>query len=308
MNLFQLNVKSAMRHFENATRLVSYVGLFSRNEGVEEIATNDLQYFLLPAFLGTLTLKLTTGDRKDIINTAEIYFKDFLTRCNDYNLSNYDFKVKEDSARPETELQQIATSVNTRANKIQRYKDQKELKAKLVDLKKNMDNDHADEDNKRDYFLTMIKSFIHEAIDELQSIETEKPILDYMTNLKTDDKPQVKRPPAPLKPIIITKDEVQKAVFGAGYPSLPTMTVQEFYDKRVKDGVFPDPSKASQGGAMSLQQAALQGIEINSEETEAEAKEEAIEKDDEEYIQRTRRMDEFKDDHRRGWGNRMNRS
>jgi hypothetical protein len=25
-------------------------------------------------------------------------------------------------------------------------------------------------------------------------------------------------------------------VFGAGYPSLPTMTVQEFYEQRIKDG------------------------------------------------------------------------
>lgn len=34
---------------------------------------------------------------------------------------------------------------------------------------------------------------------------------------------------------------MQKAVYGMGYPSLPTMTVQEFYDQRVADGIFPDP-------------------------------------------------------------------
>lgn len=72
----------------------------------------------------------------------------------------------------------------------------------------------------------MIKLFIHEAIDELNSIEMEKPILEDMANMKKDDKPQPKRPPPPpLKPFIITRDEVQKAVYGAGYPSLPTMTV-----------------------------------------------------------------------------------
>lgn len=96
----------------------------------------------------------------------------------------------------------------------------------MADLKKNLENEHADEDIKRNYFLTMVKLFIYEAIDELNSIDMEKPILEHMANMKKDEKPkELKRPPPPLKPIIITRDEVQKAVFGAGYPSLPTMTV-----------------------------------------------------------------------------------
>lgn len=107
-----------------------------------------------------------------------------------------------------------------------RFKEQKELKSKLADLKKNMENEHADEEIKRNYFLTMVKLFIYEAIDELNSIDMEKPILEHMANLKKDEKPILKRPPPPLKPVIITRDEVQKAVFGAGYPSLPTMTVR----------------------------------------------------------------------------------
>ncbi|XP_068903939.1 immunoglobulin-binding protein 1b isoform X2 [Tenebrio molitor] len=304
----QQNVKKAMRIFEDATQLVSYAGIFSSNEGIEEVATKDLQYFLLPALLGSLSLKLTTGQRKDIIDVAEVYFKDFLKRTNDYNLSNYEFKEKQEEQKvPQTEFDKIAVSVNTRANKIQRYKEQKELKAKLMDLKMNMDNEHADEEIKRDYFLTMLKSFIHEAVDELNSIEMEKPILEYMANVKRDEKPEPRRPVTPLKPIIITKDALQKEVFGAGYPSLPTMTVQEFYEKRVKDGIFPDPNKQPTG-SMSLQQASLAGVELNNEEKEAEALETVVERDDSEYVERMRRMDEYKDEHRRGWGNRMNRS
>ena len=34
---------------------------------------------------------------------------------------------------------------------------------------------------------------------------------------------------------------VQKKVFGAGYPSLPTMTVEEFYNEKIKDGTFQIP-------------------------------------------------------------------
>ena len=45
----------------------------------------------------------------------------------------------------------------------------------------------------------------------------------------------------PFKPIIITKDKLQKEVYGLGYPSIPVLSVEEFYDQRVKEGWFPDP-------------------------------------------------------------------
>ena len=37
------------------------------------------------------------------------------------------------------------------------------------------------------------------------------------------------------KSFIITKDVISKHVFGAGYPSLPTMTVEEFYEQQYKN-------------------------------------------------------------------------
>jgi immunoglobulin-binding protein 1 len=35
---------------------------------------------------------------------------------------------------------------------------------------------------------------------------------------------------------------IQKAVFGAGYPSIPTLTIEEFYEQKVKDGTFHPPT------------------------------------------------------------------
>ncbi|XP_018336513.1 immunoglobulin-binding protein 1 [Agrilus planipennis] len=308
---FQANLRKAISILENATRLVSLSGIFSRNEEVEEVATTDLQYFLLPALLGSLNLKLTTRDRKEVVDVAEVYFNDFLQRCTDYGLTNYKKSTENRSADSEqdnrTELEKLAEMANTRANKIQRFNEKKELQSKLETLKENMSNENVDEETKRNYFLTMLKLYIHEAIDELQSIDIEKPILEHMASIKNDERSKPKRMPVqPLRPVIITKDEVQKAVFGAGYPSLPTMTVQEFYDKRVREGIFPDPSKQP-AGPTSLQEASLAGMSLNDEGDEIE-KENKIENDDEETLARARAMDEFKDDHRRGWGNRMNRS
>lgn len=59
---------------------------------------------------------------------------------------------------------------------------------------------------------------------------------------------------------------------------------------------------------MSLQDATTAGVSHNYDDKEAEQKEKLLEKDDEKYIEKMRAQDEFKDDHRRGWGNRMNRS
>lgn len=308
----QRDVNKSIKILEQATRLVSLADIFSTNESVEEISTNDLQYLLLPALLGFLTLKITSRNRKEVIDVAEIYFKDFLQRTNNYGLSDYKGNNIEQKDLTETtekgEFEKLAQAVNTRANKIQRFKEQKELKSKLEDLKKNVENEHADEDLKRNYFLTMIKVFIHDVVDELNSIEMEKPILEHMANIQRDDQPKSKRPPPqPLKPIIITKDEIQKAVYGAGYPSVPIMTVEEFYNKRVEEGIFPDPSKPKTG-LMSLQEASIAGVSLNEDDKEAEELEKKLEDDDEEFIERMRAKDEFKDDHRRGWGNRMNRS
>lgn len=46
----------------------------------------------------------------------------------------------------------------------------------------------------------------------------------------------------------------------------------------------------------------------NDEDSETVLKEEMEEKDNPEYLKRVRVMDEYKDTHRRGWGNRANRS
>jgi len=51
---------------------------------------------------------------------------------------------------------------------------------------------------------------------------------------------------APKKPFIITKDALQAKVFGAGYPSLPVYSVEEFYDQLADKGMMPkhqDPNE-----------------------------------------------------------------
>lgn len=303
----QMSIKAAISKFEKATNLVSMLGLFSRNESLEELPTETLQYLLLPALLGTLNLKLCGQPRKDIINVAEIYFRDFLQRCKDYGVTDVEVPQISDNSqgtvsRPQSEQAKIANMVLSREAKIKRYKEQKELKDKLSTLSKSMSSPNVDDETKREYFTTLLLNYVNQALDELSSIEQEKPILEYMAKHAGEPKPMKDKPRAPpLKPVIITRDAIQKAVYGAGYPSLPTMTVEEFYDQRVRDGVFP-------GNGTNIPHTTIQNAENDPDEAEKIQKEHLEDDDDPEELQRKRNMDEYKDDHRRGWGNRYNRS
>lgn len=48
---------------------------------------------------------------------------------------------------------------------------------------------------------------------------------------------QAPPPPPPLTnrqpPLLITREKIRAAVFGAGYPSVPTMTLDQFVDLQV---------------------------------------------------------------------------
>lgn len=248
---FQTKVKQCMQILENATRLTSLVNIFSNNESIEEVATADVKLFLLPALLGTLTLKLTSRERSEIVQTAEIYFRDFLQRCKDYSITDIEVPppaipeedVESTDSRPQPVRFNLESAARRRASKIKEYHEQKALEADIQSMKKYLDTTDNDE-IKRKYYISLIKSYVSKGLEELDALEAEKRILKHMAKVKrdesmtgADEKRKAHIPkPKPLVPIIITRDEVQKKIFGAGYPSLPTMTVQEFYEKKIKDG------------------------------------------------------------------------
>ena len=114
--------------------------------------------------------------------------------------------------------------------------------------------------------------------------------------------PPPEKPQRKLQPIIITKDKMQKEVYGLGYPSLPILSVDEFYEKRIEEGWWKPPSS---GGALQdrANDPELEARMLEKEERENDEKED---RDDEEAREKALYMDEYKDDHRRGEGNRHN--
>lgn len=299
---------------ENSTRLVSVSDMFSKNESYEELATADLKFLLLPFFLAQTTLKLCTPDRKNVVDVAKVYYEDFLKRCEEYGLCDRSSTAvsKATDIIVRDEMQRLTQMAQQRNQKLQKYQQKRELKDQIKELRVAMERDETDDDAKREFYLKLIKSCVWESQDELSTLEQEYEILMHINGLRERD-PEYRKsstaaakrpPPTPLKPIIITKDAIQKAIYGLGYPSIPTYTVKEFYDQRVLDGVFPSEEQVMKN---SLQPR----VEVDQEAEQAredEAKELKLEKDDPVDLERARNLDEYKDDHRRGYGNRHNRS
>lgn len=274
------------------------------------ITSKDLIFFLLHYF--------------NFLET-NIYFysfiRDFIKRCEEYEICKSSSSSSENgtqlvsSSSNEDSIRNLIQQANARNNKIEQYRQKKELEEQLNNMKEAIERDYVDEDIRRDFYMKMIKLAIIDTKEELKSIEQELEILSFRNarlrsgevskseiETKMNNRPKVE----PLKPIIITRDVAQKAVFGMGYPSLPVMTVNDFYEQRVREGIFPNAEQVVEMNRKMLQR--QNQTDEEKEELEKAEKEALIENDDAEYLERQRAQDEYKDVVRRGDGNRHNRS
>ncbi|XP_071942721.1 immunoglobulin-binding protein 1-like [Antedon mediterranea] len=307
---YQQQVSKAIAILEKATHMVNDLALFSSNEQVDEISTQDLRYLLLPSLLGELTLKVTSGDRLEMLDLGEAYFIDYLKRCKDYSITEEKIPTTDNCV--ERNVQPTVSGPGRlnmksmqmeREAKLKKYKEQKEREKKIKEMGTWLQIRQKDDEIQRDYYKLILESCVNEAIDQIKSISQEKEILQHMAKSKSAGSIAKTEPslPAkerkPIKPFIITRDSVQAKVFGAGYPSIPTVTLEEFFQKEVRERKIPQEA---------LNPSAVV-VEHGQQDDEPEEKPEVDENDPEE-LKRARELDEWKDDHKRGWGNRYNRS
>ncbi|XP_045614374.1 immunoglobulin-binding protein 1 [Procambarus clarkii] len=320
----QEKIKEGIDGLIKTTVLVSELGVFSTNETLDELPTSSIKFLLLPVLLGSLSLKRTDIDRLEVLRLANVYFRDFIIRCRQYKLTDVSLPDDQNDSDTQSEEnvvhkpssktamptpEELQAMARQRQEKIRRYKETKAIGERLNDLKKVLDNPNYSDDTLREYNITMVKKFIHESLDELESMAMEQKMLLEMAAMRR--KGLVPNPAAaskakPFKPILITRDALRKNVFGMGYPSHPSISVEDFYDQRVRDGWFPDPSRSQN----CLQDRAALDPEAEKEaiEREEEEKEKATEQDNPEKLAKDRKWDEWRDTHRRGWGNTYNRS
>jgi len=308
---YQNKVKKGILMLEDATRLVSIQDLFARNENYQEIPTEHLKYFLLPVLLGDLNARLSGGDRDSVVETCQIYYIDFLNRMVDYEFGELKIprlkEVKKEEQDPPTSSRHgppdMAAMNAERETKMRRFREKKELESEIKTLKNLVNPGTRDEDLERKLYIKMIKKFVHVAQEEIMSLHMEVDVLRHMAAVKAGTVvPEPVKKSRPFQPIIITKDKIQKEVYGMGYPSLPVLSVDEFYDQRVAEGWFPPAGH----GSSLMDKAVNPEEEARQEDEHLRGEDDKEDRDDQEALEKKRGFDEWKDEHRRGEGNRHN--
>lgn len=232
-------MSKGIKQLEKVTNLINTIQLFSTNESLDEVTSVDIKYLLTPALLAFLSEKSLRQDRIHCLEAAQVYYKDFLKRLQDYGIipsrRDDDEDEEVEGVRREPDLRDVARN---RQDKIERYRRKKEMDSQIQSLK----NHGQEEELIRKYHVLLLKKWAETAIEELDSLKMEVNLLKSAGKSepvrRKDQKPR-----EPFKPFIITRNEIEKKVFGLGYPSVPTMTVDEFVDQKEKDGTWAFSNK-----------------------------------------------------------------
>jgi len=302
---YQKNVKACMETLMRCTHMVNILGLFSSNENINELSTETLSFLLLPAFLGELSLKVMSKERTKNVTHSLVYFTSFLKHCRDYkvtdkNLSPY-IQTKPTMDDDDDERPAKDTSRNqTREEKVERFRESKKLESsiKIIQEKLEKDENSVDESVVREHYMNWLKLWINKAVDNITSSKSELEILEHMDKLRLGKvKPEPPKEIKPFKPILITRDMIQKQVFGAGYKNLPTMTEDEYFEKEVREGkiVLDYDSKDKKPTSKNNEE---------DPDTPQEGDDKEDNQHDEEKLMKARKWDDYKDTHRRGEGNK----
>ncbi|NXC63145.1 IGBP1 protein, partial [Aleadryas rufinucha] len=310
----QEKVRQGLDALQRAAAMVAQLELFSENEELEEIASADLKFMLLPALLGALTLKqVDLSRRREHLESAREHFLRFLKLCRSYGLGSFQLSpgtsgqeaARSPSAPLDPTQPNLVAMAMSRTAKIERYKQKKELENKLASMSSSVESGTADEDQIREFYILQIQKWIGTSLEEIESIEQELVILrsrDAARQAPAGSRGPSRPARAPVKPFILTRDAAQARVFGAGYPGLPTMTVDDWYEQRRRQGVV-----SQQGfGEPGLPPCPSTPAGASDEELQKQQKEREEEEDDEEALQKARDWDDWKDTHPRGYGNRHN--
>ena len=243
--------------FERGLSLVESLDLFSDNETADDIATANLKYILIRAHLAKVLISSEcASDRLATFTKAQSHIMNFLRDVSQYELGgeSIEAEMKEFSVDVSDISQDhfgrpspanLEDAMRQRDEKILRFKRLKALEDKVASLEQRMASfgeGQVDDEVAREYYLNLIKKISEDA---LESLEREVRPAIFFETTRTGGQIVAPYPasgssssdrPKEIKPITIVRDQFQKQVFGMGYPSHPTVTVDEFITKKIKDG------------------------------------------------------------------------
>lgn len=305
--------------FERALGLVETLSIFSENETIDDVATSDLKYLLIRAYLAKVVLSAECGaDRLKTFSEAETYLRGFLETMTRHGLRSGSLERAISDVGADLELRPKSTSLEfaavSRNEKIERYKRMKLLETQLEELARRLESGtNVDDEVVRSYYMSLIKKWTSDSIDSLEN--EVRPAIYFEKNRATAHSTERAGSPKPSssskqttspQTLTLVRNNMQKQVFGLGYPSRPTVTVDEFITKKISDGDLAFTAH-KEVYSNSLQRYAEQpNLRREQDEMVDIEQEEKEERDDADELKRKRQWDEFKDETPRGSGNRHN--
>ncbi|VDN98302.1 unnamed protein product [Rodentolepis nana] len=307
---------------DEAIRRINQLDLFSKNESLDDLSTSSIRYLTLPAFLAFYTSqKFDRDERLTSLKLTQTYYDEFFDSIESYGFPDLPKLEKPSGDEPSSKFYLRSPRVDPekqRNERIKAYKEKKSLDERLEKFL-SLNSPTVDEEMLREESIGLIRYWAFTAVEELRLIKSEVELLEKFQGQNTLQQPPPRKPSGPTQPpLVITREKILAATFGAGYPSVPTMTLDQFVDLQVKQGLMPPPQQmksrtSTNNSSSSSNGASWHRIDPSDTAEAKEADEEKMARYDaledahsEEQRAKAQRFDEFKDEHRRGSGNRAN--
>ncbi|KAL2829942.1 TAP42-like protein [Aspergillus cavernicola] len=323
---YRSDVNATIAKLGECQRLVGALSMFSSNELLEDISTNDLPYLTVEYHIAELLQRSYSPDREATLQRALKQNEKYLARLEDYRfLNDKDRKLYERYVANPTSFSLTATNdaATRRDVKITRFREAKELKQRLEYLSESRQQLQSDEDDVRQLYMAEIKLYSHQAFQSLDLLAQELSMLSMIRNMppKPEDSqgddargrnrgnaenyserldpplaqllrggklgPILSKAGKPMQPFTLLDRRTQlQNGVFRSGHNLPTMTIDEYLEEEHKRG----------------------GVVKGGEESgrQPEVDEDDLDKADEETL-KARAWDEYKEANPRGSGNTLNR-
>ncbi|KXX76104.1 Immunoglobulin-binding protein 1 [Madurella mycetomatis] len=177
-------VSSAIKLYQDSSRLIDAASLFSPNESLEDLSTSDLPYLLTNFHLAELTQKLpftSPEERKRVLSSARDAYERYLHLLDSYGLLSAPHKkfLEQYNDSPTTFTTVPSNPAARRDAKIANFKTEKELRSKLDFLRRRPDygteggDGAGDEDLVRETHLAHLNYSTHQAFQSLEMLNRE---------------------------------------------------------------------------------------------------------------------------------------
>ncbi|KAK8820115.1 hypothetical protein WA577_006183 [Blastocystis sp. JDR] len=243
-------IESLEKHAKECELQIRREHVFSINETIKDISTDDIKYLMVGYYL-SFVLQKGMKDRLQRLERATSYiesFLDVLRRCeilekDDEKQYEYYLEMAEKQTKPDMS--------KARDEKIRRYRVDKECEKRLAEIKmmeeKKEKGGIVDEDLEREKWILALQSCARKCLNDLDSIPQELEILRYMEKMKEagkDPRQEVARgyEAASQKPmqvlkigrdLSVTRESIKADVFKPWW-NLPTRSMDDYAEQEMR--------------------------------------------------------------------------